>query len=236
MFSMASESPGASRGPQTAQVSTTTLLNAIHNILSELPVSPSRCQHQSCCQHLAHSLAGRPNHRRLVGYESLGARTAARRRWLRNFEVRSTQRTASDSLSELTSANSSLHQSTPSVLAPFLTSFPFAIPSTLYKALDAIQPFLRCVTPYNPSTPRQAALGVTLTLNLTGDLTAASLALSQGGLDTVHGLLNIPSEAGYRAFDVFYYLLTSASTPARARVLGTPEPIHLHPLGPLRNL
>lgn len=46
--------------------------------LPELPVPPARCQHQPCCQHLAHGLAGRPDHRRLAGYKSLGARTAAR--------------------------------------------------------------------------------------------------------------------------------------------------------------
>jgi chitin synthase len=68
--------------------------------------------------------------------------------------------------------------------------------------------------------PRQAALGVTLTLNLAGNLTAATLALSQGGIDTDKGLLNIPSEPGHRAFDVFYYLLTSASTPAEREFLG----------------
>jgi len=63
-------------------------------------------------------------------------------------------------------------------------------------------------------------LGVSLTLNLAGTLTAASVALSQGGIDTAKGLLNIPAEAGYRAFDVFYYLLTSASTPAEREFLG----------------
>jgi chitin synthase len=60
---------------------------------------------------------------------------------------------------------------------------------------------------------------VTLTLNLSGNVTAATLALSQGGIDTENGLLNIPAEAGYRAFDVFYYLLTSASTPAEREFL-----------------
>lgn len=97
---------------------------------------------------------------------------------------------------------------------------PMSTPSSMYKALDALQPFLRCITPYNPSTPRQAALGVTLTMNLAGNLTAASIALSQGGIDTIKGLLHIPSEPGYRAFDVFYYLLTSASTPAEREFLG----------------
>lgn len=76
------------------------------------------------------------------------------------------------------------------------------------------------MTPNNSSFPRHSALGVTLTLTLAGNLTAASLALSQGGLDTSKGLLNIPAAAGYRAFDVFYYLLTSASTPAEREFLG----------------
>ncbi|KAI1244141.1 hypothetical protein MGN70_014010 [Eutypa lata] len=91
---------------------------------------------------------------------------------------------------------------------------------SLFTALEAIKPFIRCVTPFNPSTPRQSALGVTLTLNLAGNLTAASLALSQGGIDTKNGLLSLPAEPGYRAFDVFYYLLTSASTPAEREFLG----------------
>lgn len=97
---------------------------------------------------------------------------------------------------------------------------PLSLPQSLFTALEAINPFLRCVTPYNPSTPRQSALGVTLTLNLAGNLTAASIALSQGGIDTENGLLKLPADPGYRAFDVFYYLLTSASTPAEREFLG----------------
>ena len=46
------------------------------------------------------------------------------------------------------------------------------------------------------------------------------MAISTSGLDTSTGLLNIPAEAGYRAFDAFYYLLTSASTPAEREFLG----------------
>ncbi len=101
-----------------------------------------------------------------------------------------------------------------------LASLPLSTPSSVFKALEAVEPFLRCVTPYNHSASRQSALGITLTLNLAGNLTGASIALSQGGIDTEKGLLNIPSESGYRAFDVFYYLLTSASTPAEREFLG----------------
>jgi len=114
----------------------------------------------------------------------------------------------------------SLHLSTPSVLAPFLGAIPISIPESLYTSLNAIRPFIQSASPQNHASPRQSALGVTLTLTLEGNLTAAKLALSDGGIDTAKGLLNIPAEAGYRAFDVFYYLLTSASTPAEREFLG----------------
>lgn len=120
--------------------------------------------------------------------------------------------------------HSSLHPSTPSILAPFISTLPFSIPSTLSTALSALRPFLHTVTPQNPSSPRHAALSITFTLNLAGTLNAASIALSTSGLDTSAGLLNIPSESGYRAFDVFYYLLTSASTPAEREFLGIKPP------------
>lgn len=114
----------------------------------------------------------------------------------------------------------SLHESSPSILAPFLETLPLTIPSTLYTALNALKPFIHTVSPPNHATPRQSALAATLTLTLAGNLTAAKLALSDGGIDTSKGLLSIPAEAGYRAFDVFYYLLTSASTPAEREFLG----------------
>ena len=60
----------------------------------------------------------------------------------------------------------------------------------------------------------------------------ASLAISTTGLDTSSGLLNIPPESGYRAFDVFYYLLTSASTPAEREFLGLKHPSQYSLLNP----
>ncbi|KOS21639.1 Chitin synthase 6 [Escovopsis weberi] len=115
---------------------------------------------------------------------------------------------------------SHLHPSTPPLLSQFIAAFPFASPSTVYKALEAVQPFIRCVTPFNPSTSKQSGLSVALTTNLAGNLVSASLSLSSSGIDTSSGLLDIPKESGYRAFDVFYYLLTSASTPAEREFLG----------------
>ena len=118
----------------------------------------------------------------------------------------------------------SLHRSSPSLLSPFISALPLTIPHSLHTALAVLRPFTNCVTPYNPSTPKHAALAVVFSLTLAGDINTASLKLSASGLDTSSGLLNVPSETGYRAFDVFYYLLTSASTPAEREFLGLKHP------------
>ncbi|KAI4288963.1 MAG: hypothetical protein L6R35_001775 [Caloplaca aegaea] len=118
----------------------------------------------------------------------------------------------------------SLHHSTPSLLAPFLSALPMPVPSSLYTALAVLRPFTNAVSPYNHATPKHSALAVIFNLSLAGNLNSASLALSTSGIDIKTGLLNIPSEAGYRAFDVFYYLLTSASTPAEREFLGLKHP------------
>ncbi|KAK4666794.1 hypothetical protein QC763_303340 [Podospora pseudopauciseta] len=214
MYSMASE-PGLGprgAGQQPSQVSTTTLLNAVHNIyLSGQSYRLDAGTSLVVNTWLTASLAG-PDGR---AGGTVDAALAARA-W------EHARRRAEDGCIIL----GSLHTSTPSLLRPFLSSLPVSIPPVLLTALSALEPFLRCVTPHNPSTPRQTALGVTLTLNLTGNLTAASIALAQGGIDTEKGLLRIPQEAGHRAFDVFYYLLTSASTPAEREFLGLKAASH----------
>ncbi|KAI2625180.1 glycosyltransferase family 2 protein [Xylaria nigripes] len=207
MYSVSSEAFGASRGTgqQSSQVSTTTLLNAIHNIyLSSQPYQLDSGTGVVVNTWLTATQPGPDG--RLGGIVD---KALAVRAW------EHARRRAEDGCIVL----GSLHPSTPSLLMPFLTSLPISLPPLLHTALEAVQPFLRCVTPHNPSTLRQNALGISLTLNLTGNLSAASLALSQGGIDTTSGLLNIPAEPGYRAFDVFYYLLTSASTPAEREFL-----------------
>lgn len=50
-----------------------------------------------------------------------------------------------------------------------------------------------------------------------------SLSLSTSGINIRKGLLDIPAEKGYRAFDVFYYLLTSSSTFAEREFLDLNE-------------
>jgi chitin synthase len=62
-----------------------------------------------------------------------------------------------------------------------------------------------------------------LTLNLDGELTGAALNLSSSGINVARGLTDVPAELGYRAFDVFYYLLSSAS-PAEKEFLSLQEP------------
>ncbi|KAI1265791.1 glycosyltransferase family 2 protein [Xylariaceae sp. FL1019] len=207
MYSVASDSFNGPRGAgqQSSQVSTTTLLNAIHNIyLSSQPYRLDAGTSAVVNTWLTAAQAGPDGRSGGTVDASLAVRAweHARRR-------------AEDGCVVL----GSLHTSTPSLLSPFLSSLPVSIPSSLFTALEAIQPFIRCVTQHNPSASRQTALGVTLTLNLAGKLTGASIALSQGGINTDQGLLRIPAEAGYRAFDVFYYLLTSASTPAEREFL-----------------
>ena len=99
-------------------------------------------------------------------------------------------------------------------MVPFISTLPFSVPSALYTALSALRPFTCHVTPFNASQARHSALAATFNLSLAGTLTGASLSLPSSGVDVRKGFLNIPAEAGYRAFDVFYYLITAASTPA----------------------
>ncbi|KAG9231937.1 chitin synthase-domain-containing protein [Amylocarpus encephaloides] len=211
MYSTTSSAQGGSRNivsaaQQSTQVSTTTLLNAIHTIYTS--GQPYRLDASTSLIVNTWLTASQVDHEGRTGGTVDSALAA--RAW------EHARRRAEDGCIVL----GSLHPSTPSVLVPFLGTLPLSIPSRLYTALEAIRPFIHAVSPQNPSTPRQSALGVTLTLTLAGNLSAASLALSEGGIDTNRGLLNIPSETGYRAFDVFYYLLTSASTPAEREFLG----------------
>ncbi|KAJ2907331.1 putative chitin synthase protein [Zalerion maritima] len=206
-FSVGSDSPGP-RGPgqQSSQVSTTTLLNAIHN--SYLSSQTYQLDVGTSLVVNTWLTAAQAGPDRSIG-GTVDANLAARA-W------EHARRRAEDGCIVL----GSLHNSTPSVLVPFLQALPLSIPTSLCTGLEALQPMLRCITPHNPSVPRQSGLGVTLNLDLAGNLTGAFLGLSQGGIDTKKGLLDIPAEAGYRAFDVFYYLLTSASTPAEREFLG----------------
>lgn len=48
--------------------------------------------------------------------------------------------------------------------------------------------------------------------------------MSNAGVNKSTALFNVPTDVGYRAFDVFYYLITSASTPAEREFLNLQHP------------
>ena len=203
-YSNVSLVPGSPRNVTT--ISTTTLLNALH--VAYTSAQPYRLDVSASLVVNTWISASKPDAEgRSGGIVDVGL---ARRAW------EHARRRAEDGCIVL----GSLHHSTPSLLPPFVAALPFTLPPAFYASLAALRPFLHCVTPYNPSAPRYASLRTTLTLTLAGELTAASIALSNAGIDTAAGLLNVPSEPGHRAFDVFYYLLTSASTPAERDFLG----------------
>ncbi|KAI9844600.1 MAG: hypothetical protein M1837_005452 [Sclerophora amabilis] len=208
-YSNSSSVPGAPRatptGQHSTQVSTTTLLNALHTAYTS--AQPYRLDASSSLVVNTWLTAASS----MVQGRDGGTvdPDLASRAW------EHARRRAEDGCVVL----GSLHPSTPSLLVPFISTLPLSIPSTLYSSLAALKPFLHTVSAQSPSTPRYSAFAATFTISLAGNLSGASLALSKSGLETSAGLLNIPPGAGYRAFDVFYYLLTSASTPAEREFL-----------------
>lgn len=105
----------------------------------------------------------------------------------------------------------------------FLVNAAGCHPGAAFTTLAALRPFLSAVTSFNPSYSLYSALAACYTLSLRGDVVGFSWALSTSGINIRKGLLDISAETGYRAFDVFYYLLTSASTPAEREFLGLKE-------------
>lgn len=199
-----------SAAQQSTQVSTTTLLNALHT--SYASARPYRLDASTSLVVNTWLTASHPN----VDCQLGGTidTELARQAW------EHARRRAEDGCIVL----ASLHLSTPSILSPFISALPLAVPNSLHTALAVLRPFTHCVTPYNPATPRHAALAATFSLTLAGNITSASLSLSQSGIDIAKGLLHLPQEPGFRAFDVFYYLLTSASTPAEREFLSLKHP------------
>ncbi|TGZ77235.1 hypothetical protein EX30DRAFT_311518 [Ascodesmis nigricans] len=119
----------------------------------------------------------------------------------------------------------SLHSPAPSLLNQVLSTVP-APPDLLLSSVALVQAFTSCLTPFSPyALPRHRGLAVALEFSLTGAVIGARIALSTAGLDLENGLLHIPAKPGYRAFDVFYYLLSAVTTPTERQGLGlgTPE-------------
>ncbi|KAH7371093.1 chitin synthase-domain-containing protein [Pyrenochaeta sp. MPI-SDFR-AT-0127] len=123
----------------------------------------------------------------------------------------------------------SLHESSPSLFSPFVSSLPLSLPGNFYTALEALKAFTHCVTPQNPFTPRYSALAAVFTLNIAGNLVAAEIKLSTSGLDVQQGLLQVPAHPGFRAFDVFYYLNSSSASKQEKAFLNI-QPLHKYAL------
>lgn len=211
-FSNNSSQVGGARSAaqQPAQVSTTTLLNALHTVYAsgqtyQLDASTSLAINTWVT-------ASNPDAQGRIG-GTVDAQIASKA-W------EHARRRAEDACIIL----GALHPSTPPLFNAFLQVVPLPTPQIAYTALTALRPFLSCVTPANPTTLRHSALSARYTVTLAGTVTGFSLALSGSGIDVDRGLLRVPSERGNRAFDVFYYLLTTASTPTEREFLGLQHP------------
>ncbi|KAF2817297.1 uncharacterized protein BDZ99DRAFT_431291 [Mytilinidion resinicola] len=200
-FSNLSQAPRPSNATST-QVSTTTLLNALHtNYTSGQPYYLEASTSLVVNTWVNASNVGADG--RIGGTVDM---ELGRKAW------EHARRRAEDGCIVL----GSLHEATPSAFAPFISALPLSIPASFYTSLDILKAFTHCVTPQNPSYPRHTALGATFTISsmgtVTGTLAGATIQLSTAGVDTTQGLLNIPSQPGFRAFDVFYYLKSSSAT------------------------
>lgn len=209
-YSTYSNTSSAVGGPRTApqhstQVSTTTLLNSLHAIYTsgqtyQLDVSTSLAVNTWVTA---------------INPDAQGRTGGTVDAEIANRAWEHARRRAEDACIIL----GSLHPSTPSLLTSFLQLVPLETPAITFTALAALRPFLTCITPQNASTGRHSSLAVSYNVTLAGKINSVNLALSTSGIDVSKGLLNIPAEQGYRAFDVFYYLLSSASTPAEREFL-----------------
>ncbi|KIL86471.1 hypothetical protein FAVG1_10301 [Fusarium avenaceum] len=117
----------------------------------------------------------------------------------------------------------SLHESTPSLLTPFLNTLPFKVPTSVVASLQALQPFLHCVTPDNSASSRYTALALTLDVGLEGQVSRVLLSIPAHSLDTASGLFEVSAEVSRYAFHVFYYIIAFASTPAEKALLKLKE-------------
>ncbi|KAE9970092.1 hypothetical protein BLS_005082 [Venturia inaequalis] len=191
---------------QSAQVSLQTLLNALHTSYSSAMPNPLETSTSLVVNTWATSNTTGPDGR-FGGTTDL---ELARKVW------EHARRRAEDGCVVL----GSLHDSTPSVIAPFISCLPIQAPNALYTALEVIRAFTHSSTPANPSFPRYSSLAAKFEVSIgVGQIINASLALSSSGIDTEYGLLNVPGDReGYRAFDVFYYLLSSMTSQQREAV------------------
>lgn len=209
VYSTASGPGGPRPANPSSQVSTTTLLNALHTSFSQS--QPYNLEASTSLVVNTWVNARSMTNDRIGGTVDL---ELGRKAW------EHARRRAEDGCIVL----GSLHESTPSLFSPFISGLPLSIPGTFYTALEALKAFTHCVTPQNPSYPRHTALAAIFTINLQGNLVGAEIKLSASGIDTRQGLLDVPAHAGFRAFDVFYYLNSSSASKSEREWLNLRHP------------
>ena len=148
---MSSQSAAMSARPvqQQQQVSTTTLLNALHNVYQS--GQPYALDPSTSIAINTWSTAQSPDAQGRIG--GTVDEEIAVKAW------EHARRRAEDGCIILASA----HSSTPSMLQQFLRILPVDAPDALFLALTAIRPFLTCVTPQNSETGRHSSLAATYT-------------------------------------------------------------------------
>ncbi|KAF9770741.1 hypothetical protein IL306_011654, partial [Fusarium sp. DS 682] len=75
------------------------------------------------------------------------------------------------------------------------------------------------MTPYNPETPRYAALALTLDVSPEGRTLGAALSTPLHNIDVTSDSVEVTPGVDYCAFNVFYYLFSPSSTPAEREIL-----------------
>ncbi|KAF2664200.1 chitin synthase, class VI [Microthyrium microscopicum] len=196
--------PRQGQNAQSAQVSTQTLLNALHTSFQNTLPHPLEFSTSLAVNSWLTAQNGEDG--RIGGTVDP---ELAERVW------QHARRRAEDGTVVL----GSLHESSPSMLGAFSAALPLHLPSSFFTSLEVIRAFTHTVTPFNPSYARYSSLAAQFTLNSEGELLNTGFALSTLGLDTGKGLFHIPAEQGYRAFDVFYYLNVPSASKAEREVL-----------------
>ncbi|KAH8705177.1 putative chitin synthase [Talaromyces proteolyticus] len=209
-FSVFSMTSGPGGAKSSSQVSTTSLLNALHTSYT----SGQPYQLETGTSLVVNTWLTAVNTNPDGSSGGTVDAELARRAW------EHCRRRAEDSCIVL----GSLHRSTPCLLPALLSAVPLSTPDVLYSAINAIRPFVSAVTPFNPSYSLYSSFAISYTFTLTGNITGLTLALSSSGINVTRGLLDVPAEPGYRAFDVFYYLLNAASSNAERDYLALKDP------------
>lgn len=102
-----------------------------------------------------------------------------------------------------------MDQGSPSSFFNAVSQFP-GVDSRVLNTIQVLQPFLYAQTPKNLQQCWHNGVSIALSLDQDGAVVSTRLALNEQPLASLEEpLLNLPPIVGFRAFDVFYYLIYS---------------------------